>query len=241
MILDVHPSHEAASGRVASLLTAAIAATPSLVLGLPTGRTPVGVYAALAAAALDWSRVRTFNLDEFATLGASAPGSFRAFMDRHLFGAVNLRPEAIGFLRGDATDEREECARYDAAIDASGGLDVLLLGLGANGHVGFNEPGPALLAASHVVTLHESTRRANAAQFGGDWTRVPERALTIGMRQVLGARRIIMMATGAAKAEAVAAMTGGTLTTTCPASWLQAHGAVTLVLDDAAAAGLRRR
>ena len=241
MIVEIVESHEAATARVQAVLTDAVAGRGAVTLGLPTGRTPMALYAAIVRAGLDWSRVRTFNLDEFATLAPGAPGSFRAFMDAHLFRHVNLPPEAIGFLRGDAPDEDAECARYEAAIDAAGGLDWLLLGLGANGHVGFNEPGPSLTAAAHVVTLLEETRRANADGFGGDWRRVPPRALTIGMRHVLGARRTVLMATGASKAAAVAAMVDGPLTTACPASWLQVARECLVVVDRAAAAELARR
>lgn len=243
MTIDVQDSYAAVSRRVLDAVSAAIAGRPTLALGLPTGRTPIGLYAGLAAAGLDWAGVRTFNLDEFEGLGPRAPGSFRAFMDAHLFRHVNLPPEAIGFLRGDCPDPVAECARYESALVAAGGLDLLILGLGGNGHIGFNEPGPSLVAATHVVTLEDATRRANAnaEAFGGDWQRVPARALTMGMRQVLGARQIILLATGAAKADAVAAMAEGPLTTACPASWLQVHPDVRVVVDRAAAAGLGRR
>lgn len=235
MNLHLVDDHAAASARVTALVSSAIRDTPSLVLGLPTGRTPIAIYGALVGAGLDWSRVRTFNLDEFAALAPSHPGSFRAFMDQHLFRHVNLDPGRIGFLRGDTGDDIAECRRYDLAIAAAGGIDLLLVGLGGNGHIGFNEPAPSLRAETHAVELHESTRRANADRFDGDWQQVPDRALTIGMRQVLSARRVVLMATGAAKAAAVAAMIDGPLTTGCPASWLQAHPDVTVIIDHAAA------
>lgn len=239
MTQHLEDDHDAATARVTALVSAAILDTPSLVLGLPTGRTPKALYAALAAARLDWSRARTFNLDEFATLAPGHPGSFRAFMDEHLFRHVNLPSSAIGFLQGDAADATQECARYEAAIAGAGGIDLLLVGLGGNGHIGFNEPGESLRAETHVVPLHESTRRANAYRFGGDWRAVPASALTIGMRQVLSARRVVLLATGASKADVVAAMLDGPLTTRCPASWLQAHPDVTFVLDRAAVSARR--
>lgn len=239
MTLHLVADHDAATARVTALMSDAIRQTPSLVLGLPTGRTPLALYHALAATALDWSQVRTFNLDEFATLAPDHPGAFRAFMDAHLFRHVNLPSASIGFLRGDAVDSTAECARYESAIAAVGGLDLLLVGLGTNGHIGFNEPGESLRAETHLVPLHESTRRANADRFGGDWRAVPASALTMGLRQVLSARRVVLMATGVSKAEAVAAMLDGPLTTRCPASWLQAHPDVTFVLDQAAASARR--
>ena len=238
MNIDVCADHSEASAHACRVVVAALKARPTLVLGLPTGRTTVALYGALGGAGLDWSSARTFNLDEFAGLPPTDPGSFRAFMDTHLFSRVNLPPAQIGFLRGDADNEADECARYERAIDESGGLDLLLLGLGANGHIGFNEPGPALYAATHAVALHASTRQANRDRFAGDVTRVPARALTMGMAQVLRARRVLTIASGAAKAGAVAAMARGPLTTSCPASWLQVHPDVTLVLDRASAAAL---
>lgn len=240
MTLEILASHDAVTARALSIVSAAVRSASSLTLGLPTGRTPQALYAGLVAEGLDWSRVRTFNLDEFAGIPSTAPGSFRAFMETHLFSKVNLPAAAVGFLRGDAADEAGECARFDAAMREAGGLDLLLLGLGANGHIGFNEPGPSLVAPTHAVDLHEDTRRANADRFEGDWRRVPVRALTMGMAAVLGARRVVLMATGAGKADAVRAMVEGPLTTTCPASWLQTHPHAIVLVDEAAAAGLMR-
>jgi glucosamine-6-phosphate deaminase len=239
MTVEIRADHAGACERACQIVAAALSDRPTLVLGLPTGRTSVGLYQALAAAGLDWSGARTFNVDEFAGLPAGHPGTFRGFMDAHLFTRVNLAAAHIGFLRGDTDDAGAECARYDRAIGDAGGIDLLVLGLGANGHIGFNEPGPALRAETHAVALHASTRAANAGAFGGDAARVPARALTMGMAQVLRARRVLMIATGSSKRDAVAAMANGPLTTTCPASWLQVHAEVTLVLDRAAAASLQ--
>lgn len=240
MTLEILATHDAVTARALSVVSSAVRTTAPITLGLPTGRTPQALYAALVDDGLDWSRVRTFNLDEFAGVAPGAPGSFRAFMDAHLFSQVNLPAEAIGFLRGDVADEAGECARFDAAMRDAGGLDLLLLGLGGNGHIGFNEPGPALVAATHGVDLHEATRRANADRFDGDWQRVPARALTMGMAAVLGARQVVLMATGAGKADAVRAMVEGPLTTACPASWLQTHPHALVLVDAAAAVGLSR-
>lgn len=238
MTVDILTSHEAAAARAADLVAGALAGT-ARVIGLPTGRTMDAVYDALVERPIDWARLRTFNIDEFATIPASHPGSFRAYMDARVFGRVPLPAAAIEFLRGDVTDIAAECARYEVALSDAGGLDVALLGLGANGHVGFNEPAASLHAETHVVTLHEATRRASAYRFGGDWKRVPGQALTIGMRRLLQARRVVVVATGAAKADAVAAMCHGPLTTRCPASWLQVHTDITLVVDTEAAAKVR--
>ena len=238
MIFETHVDHAAASASACAIVSNALRARPSLVLGLPTGHTPVALYAGLVAAGLDWSAARTFNLDEFIGLPAQHRASFRAFMNEHLFSRVNLPASHIGFLQGDTDDDVAECERYERAITAAGGIDLLVLGLGANGHIGFNEPGPALDASTHTTMLHPSSRAANADRFGGEAARVPPRALTIGMGHVLRARAIVMIATGPSKTDAVAAMAKGPLTTSCPASWLQVHPAVTLVLDDASAARL---
>ncbi len=239
MILEVHRDHGAASASACAVVCEALRTHPSLVVGLPTGRTPVALYRGLVAAGLDWSAVRTFNLDEFAGVAARDPASYRTFMDEHLFLHVNLPASQIGFLQGDADNDLAECDRYEHAIAGVGGIDLLVLGLGANGHIGFNEPGAALHAPTHVTMLLPSSRAANAYRFGDDVTRVPSRAFTMGMGHVLRARAIVVIATGPSKADAVAGMVRGPLTTACPASWLQVHPAVTLMLDDESSAKLR--
>ena len=209
---------------------------PSAVFGLPTGRTPLALYAELIRLTreedVDWSDVRTFNLDEFVGLGPAMAGSYRTFMEDRLFRHVNMRSERIGFLDGTAPDLEAECSRYERAIDAAGGIDVLILGIGGNGHIGFNEPGETLAARTHRVTLDEPTRAANALWFGGDLSRVPREALTMGMGTILGARSIVLIATGETKTDAVSAMLYGGVTTQVPASFLQLHSQVTVLLDE---------
>jgi glucosamine-6-phosphate deaminase len=215
---------------------------PTAVLGLPTGRTPLGLYAELARLSreedIDWSDVRTFNLDEFVGLGAGDRGSYRTFMEDRLFRHVNVRPENIGFLNGRAPNPQAECDRYEHAISMAGGLDLLVLGIGANGHIGFNEPAEVLAARTHRVTLDEPTRAANALWFDGDLSRVPHEALTMGIGTILAARSIVLIATGETKTEAVRAMLYGGVTTRVPASFLQLHRHVSVMLDSSAAAGL---
>lgn len=238
MKITVLTSSEAVAAAAAEQVAGVLAATRRPVLGLPTGRTPLAMYARLRSAGLDWSAVRTFNLDEFEGLAPDDPGAFRRYMQDQLFAAVDLPPAQIGFLEGRARDAAAECARYDRALEAAGGIDLLVCGLGANGHIGFNEPGPVLWGDTHVATLHAETRAANAADFGGDFAAVPARALTMGMTAILRARRILVLATGPSKAAAVAAMAAGPLTTALPASWLQVHAAVDVLLDPAAATAL---
>jgi glucosamine-6-phosphate deaminase len=208
-------------------------------LGLPTGRTPLDLYAELirltAAERVDWSNVRTFNLDEFVGLGAGDAGSYRTFMQDRLFGHIDIRPEHIGFLDGRAPDLDRECERYEHAIHAAGGLDLLVLGIGANGHIGFNEPAESLVARTHRVRLDERTRAANALWFSADLSRVPNEALTMGMATILSARAIVLIATGETKADAVTAMLYGGVTTAVPASFLQLHPQVSVMLDQSLA------
>jgi glucosamine-6-phosphate deaminase len=240
MTVRVFPTPQAAARALARAVARALDENPRLVLGLPTGRTPIPFYRELSALCrsreVDFSHATTFNLDEFAGLDAHHPGSYRVFMQRHLFDRVNLPPRRIHFLNGAARDAAAECRRYEREIARAGGIDLQILGLGANGHIGFNEPAPALVAGTHDTTLSEVTRRANASLFGNQLRRVPRRALSMGMATILHARRIVLLATGSGKARCVERMVNGQLTTSVPASFLQLHRHVEVWLDRAAAA-----
>jgi glucosamine-6-phosphate deaminase len=224
---------------VASRVASALRQKPPLVLGLPTGRTPVPMYQALVSLAsrgdADFSLATTFNLDEFLGLTPDHASSFRAFMNRHFFGLVNLAPSRINFLNGTSADAEAECDRYERAIEEAGGIDLQLLGLGTNGHIGFNEPGSVLVARTHRVRLTPETRVANAALFNGDVRAVPAEALSMGMATILQARAIVLLATGSAKARCVASALKGPITPALPASFLQLHPNVDVTLDEAAA------
>jgi glucosamine-6-phosphate deaminase len=240
MIVRVYPSPDESARAVAERIAIALKYKPDLVLGLPTGKSPLPAYAELrrmhGAGGVDFASARTFNLDEFAGVTADHPGSFRRFMDQHLFSHVNLEPSRIHFLNGAAGDLDAECERYEAEIDSAGGIDLQLLGIGSNGHIGFNEPGGQLSARTHRVELHEVTRRDNAALFGGEPGQVPREALSMGMATILKAAAIVLIATGERKAKCVERMVRGPLTTQLPASFLQTHRHVELFLDRAAAA-----
>jgi glucosamine-6-phosphate deaminase len=220
----------------------ALAANPRIVLGLPTGSTPIPLYAELVRlhelGRANFRSATTFNLDEFLGIAPSDPGSFRTFMNGHLFNRVNLAAERIHFLNGVAADPEAECARYERAIAAAGGIDLLLLGLGSNGHIGFNEPAPELQARTHRVTLTPETRASSASLFGGDADAVPAEALSMGMATILQARAIVLLATGASKASIVERVVRGPITPQRPASFLQTHRDVELVLDAAAATAI---
>jgi glucosamine-6-phosphate deaminase len=223
---------------LADQVAQAVAKKPDLVLGLPTGRTPIKLYHELGAlharGVADFSRVTTFNLDEFLGIGPDHPGSYRAFMQEHLFSRINVPDDRINILNGGAADPAAECARYERAIADAGGIDLQLLGIGTNGHIGFNEPARELAGKTHRVVLKASTRRSNAALFGGT-DAVPREALSMGMATILRARRIILIATGKSKAGCVQRMLNGVITTRMPASFLQLHRDVQLVLDEPAA------
>ena len=230
---------EAVARRIAS----DIRQMPGLVLGLPTGRTPILVYDALAdlydRGRVDFSRVTTFNLDEFEGVSRRDPRSYHAFMRRHLFDRVNIPPRRRFIPNGLARDARREAARYESLIDRAGGLDLCLLGIGRNGHIGFNEPAAALDARTHRATLRQETRRSNAYLFNGRWREVPAHAVSMGIGTILGARSIVLLATGSDKASILARALNGRVTTQVPASLLQAHPNVVVVLDRDAAARLR--
>lgn len=231
-----------AAGAAARLMLQRLRDTPDIVLGLPTGSTPIPLYRALVRAHrrgdADFSRATTFNLDEFVGVGRGDAGSYRTFMESHLFAHVNLRPGRTHVLDGSTTDWRKEAARYDAQIARAGGLDLVVLGIGRNGHIGFNEPGPTLTARTHRAMLTPQTRRANAALFGGRWRDVPREALSMGIGTILQAREVLLIATGTTKALILARALHGPVTTRVPASLLQVHPNVTVLTDRDAASQL---
>jgi glucosamine-6-phosphate deaminase len=212
-------------------------------LGLATGRTMEPVYGALVSrlgglSAAERQRLlagwHSFNLDEYVGLGAADPRSFAAFMARHLVAPLGLDPERVRLPDGLAADPSAEARRYGAELAAAGGIGLQLLGLGVNGHVGFNEPPCGAAAATRVVELCPSTRRQNATAFGGDPAAVPARAITLGLAEIVAAERILLVVTGAAKAPVLARLLQEPPSPELPASWLQGHPAVTLVADRAA-------
>ncbi|WP_163848697.1 glucosamine-6-phosphate deaminase [Pseudooceanicola aestuarii] len=238
--------HDAAAAvaRAAQILQDTVAARPEAVLGLATGGTMEPLYALLRAriadGALDLRQVTTFNLDEYVGLAADHPQSYAATMRRLLFDTAGIGPDRGHLPDGTASDPVTEARAYEAAITAAGGIDLQVLGIGRNGHIGFNEPTSSLGSRTRVKTLTEDTRRANARFFGAQET-APEFAITMGIGTVLDARACLLLATGPEKARPVAAAVEGPLSAACPASALQLHPDATLVLDPAAAADLRLR
>lgn len=228
----------------AQLLVDQVAEKPTSVLGLATGRTMRGVYEEAVRLSrtkgVDWSAVQTFNLDEYIGLAADHPASFHAFMRQMLFLPLSIPLQHTHFPAlpaGVRPVPGMPCEDYDAAIAEAGGLDLQILGIGRNGHIGFNEPGSPFASRTRVVRLTEATRRQNAATFPPG-EEVPRLAVTAGIATILAARRIVLVATGTEKRQAVAAALGKRPDPAVPASALLLHPAVTWILDTAAAQGL---
>ncbi len=236
MQLIVCKTADEAALRAAALIAEQIRSKPDSVLGLPTGSTPIGVYSKLssmyAAGELDFSRIVTFNLDEYLPIAQSDPNSYCAFMHRHLWDKVNLAPENTHIPCGEIEieDAEDECRRYDAAIKQAGGLDLQLLGVGRNGHIGFNEPNDFLQLPTHAVTLTESTLEANSPLFENP-DDIPRHAISAGLGSIFGAKKIILIALGKDKKAALSAILNNTVTTDAPASLLKLHPDLTVICD----------
>ena len=221
----------------ADIVAAQILLKPGCVLGLPTGNTPIGMYKELAdkysAGTLDFSAVTTFNLDEYCGIKRDDPNSYYAFMNENLYSKVNLKPENTNVPNGENADAADETAKYENAIDACGGLDLQVLGIGQNGHIGFNEPDSILSAVTQKVALTQNTLEVNSALFENP-ADIPTTAYTMGMGTIMKADRIIMLATGANKKNAVSDMLEGKITTQNPSTMLLMHPDFVLIADKAA-------
>lgn len=232
-------TYEEMSRRAAHIVAAHITLTPDCVLGLATGSTPEGLYAELVrlyeGGDLDFRQVKTVNLDEYRHLPRSHPESYYAFMQRHLLSKINIDPANTHLPNGETEDAQAACAEYDAVLHATGGVNLQLLGIGRNGHIGFNEPAPAFPKNTHCVHLSDSTIEANA-RFFSCADEVPREAYTMGVGTIMRAQRILMVASGESKAEAVFQTVCGAVTPEVPASILQFHHDVTLICDKEAAA-----
>lgn len=227
--------------RAAEMVIQQIKAKPASVLGLPTGGTPIGLYAQLAKAVkakqVDVSQIKTFNLDEYYGLAKEDPQSYYTFMKVNLYAPCGLRPDQTHIPSGTASDAEVEVRAYEAAIAKAGGLDLQVLGIGKNGHIGFNEPGTDPMSRTHVVTLTQNTREANA-RFFTSIRDVPMRAMTMGIQTILDAKSILMLVFGAHKADILFEALKGPISKNNPASFLQNHPDVIVIADHAAAARL---
>lgn len=244
MKILIHPTAATATDCAAGLIASRLARDPATVLGLATGGTMEGVYRHLIArhraGAFSLSHAQSFNLDEYVGLAPDHPCSYWHYMRAHLFDHVDLLPDRAHLPHGDAPDASVEAARYEGAIVAAGDIGLQLLGLGANGHIGFNEPSSSLSSLTRVKTLARSTRDANA-RFFEQPEDVPRMAVTMGIGTILRAEEVLLLALGAGKAKAVVQMVEGPVSAFCPASALQLHRRVTVVLDAEAAQDLALR
>ncbi|MDD9149542.1 glucosamine-6-phosphate deaminase [Sporolactobacillus sp. CQH2019] len=226
---------EEMSRKAAQIIVDLIHVKPSAILGLATGSTPEGTYRFLAddrrKKGTDYQKVRTVNLDEYAGLKPEDPNSYHAYMEGHFFRYVNIPSDQHFLPNGTADSLDEGCKAYDRLIERMGGVDLQLLGIGRNGHIGFNEPGTPFDAGTHVVKLTESTRQANA-RFFGSIQEVPEKAITMGIGTILKSKAILLLASGPSKAEAIAKLLSATAPDTdFPASALLRHPNVTVIAD----------
>lgn len=243
MEVIVVPAVQDVGMAAAGIISRLVAGKPGAVLGLATGASVERVYADLVLAhhdhALDFSRVTTFNLDEYVGLSRSHPASFHAFMEEHFLSRVNVDRRRVHLPPTEGDDLAGLCEQFERDIRAVGGIDLQLLGIGRDGHLGFNEATSSLASRTRIKTLTSSTREANRSGFGGE--EVPLHVVTMGIGTILEARHCLLVADGPAKADAVARMVEGPLTAMVPASALQMHPHATVIVDEAAAAGLSLR
>ena len=226
------------SRKAANIISAQVIMKPDCVLGLATGGTPVGTYEKLVEryneGDLDFSEVTSVNLDEYRGLPKEHPESYWSFMHRNLFDKVNIDPAKINLPDGTNPDAEDACAKYNQIIHAVGGIDLQLLGIGHDGHIGFNEPGEAFELETHCVNLTAETIEANKRFFDGNVDLVPKQAYTMGIKTIMQARKVLMVANGKGKAEIIKKAFFGPVTPEVPASILQMHPDFTLVGDEEA-------
>lgn len=238
MNLMITKNYEELSKVAANEMAKIIKKKPNAVLGLATGGSPIGMYKELIRmnkdGEIDFSEITTVNLDEYIGLSGDHDQSYRYFMNENLFKHININKERTFVPNGLAQNVEEECRNYDAKIQEFGGIDVQLLGVGNNGHIAFNEPDINLVAGTHLTGLTEATIEANARFFDSKED-VPTTALTMGLGEIMKSKKIIVIASGEGKAEVVKAMLSGKISTNMPASMLQMHRDVTVIIDEDAA------
>ena len=239
MEMIIQPTPETATTVAARIIARQLREKPDSVLGLATGSTPLLLYRELIAMKLDWRHVVTFNLDEYVGLSPKHPQSYHAFMWENLFRHVNIAKKNVHLPDGNAKDVPKFCAKYERQIRAAGGIDLQVLGIGTDGHIGFNEPTSSLASRTRIKTLTRQTRKDNARFFGKEQD-VPFHVITMGIGTIMEARQILLLAFGARKARAIADAVEGPIAAVSPASVLQMHPVVKLCLDDAAASQLLR-
>ena len=240
MEIVIQPSYEEMCEEAFRSLLQEVKKKPTLVLGLATGKTPAGLYRRMVESHRSFRRMRFFNLDEFFGLGPEDPRSFRATLKRELLGPLNVPARNVYLLRGDVKDPNRAAEAYERVIHAVGGIDVQVLGIGRNGHIGFNEPGSSLGSRTRTKTLDTKTLVDYAGIFASP-DEVPRFSITMGIGTILEARRILLLAAGRAKADVIHRMVEGAVTAEIPGSVLQLHSRVSVFLDEEAASKLARR
>lgn len=237
MKIIVCKDYDEMSVEAAKIVAAQMKEKKDSILGLATGSTPLGLYNELVkmnqSGEIDFSEIKTFNLDEYYPISHKDDQSYYYFMNENLFSRVNIDPANTDIPNGEAPDAEAECKRYDAAIDASAGVDIQILGIGQNGHIAFNEASDVLHANTHQETLTENTIQANSRFFENE-ADVPRHALTMGVGSIMKARKIILLASGKNKRDAVRALTDDTITTQNPATLLKLHKDVIIICDEEA-------
>ena len=237
MIIYVGKDYQDVSRKAANIMSAQIIMKPNAVLGLATGSTPVGLYKQLIEwynkGDLDFSQITSVNLDEYKGLSGDNDQSYRYFMNTNLFDHVNIDKNRTYVPNGLEEDSDKACADYNEIIRSVGGIDIQLLGIGGNGHIGFNEPGEAFEKETHCVDLTESTIKANA-RFFESMDEVPKQAYTMGIKNIMQARKVLLIVSGEGKAEILDKVLYGPVTPQVPASILQLHNDLTVVADEAA-------
>ena len=233
MKIIITKNYEELSERAAEVMLGVVKQNPKAVLGLATGTTPLGLYARMISDhrenGTDYSQIRTVNLDEYKGLPKTHEQSYAYFMKKNLFDGLGITPEQTNIENGTAKDDKTECSRYDALLEELP-RDIQLLGLGSNGHIAFNEPGTPFGSRTHVVELAESTVKDNARLFE-DISEVPSKAFTMGIKQIMQAKKVLILASGVNKAEAVYKMVKGEVSEQVPASVLQLHPDCILIAD----------
>ena len=244
MEIIIQPTYAQLVAVSAGIIRDALIKKPNLVLGLATGSTPIGLYEALAqmhkTEGLDFSAVTTFNLDEYVGIPPTHPHSYHTFMETHFFNTVNIPAENRHIPQSTAVAHEEFCEQYETAIVNAGGIDIQVLGIGKDGHIGFNEPSSSLGSRTRIKTLTQNTLEANAPHFGGTVAAVPKMAITMGVGTIMEARQCLLLASGASKAEAIAHAVEGPITAEVPASVLQMHPRTVVIVDEEAALQLKR-
>lgn len=223
-------NYEELSKKAAEFVAAQIILKPNCNLGLATGSTPIGMYKTLVDMNVDFSEVTTFNLDEYYPISRSNNQSYYYFMTENLYSKVNLKKENIFIPNGETSNPELECAQYEKSIAEHGGLDLQVLGIGQNGHIGFNEPSETLNSFTHITQLTSNTIEANS-RFFDNINDVPTQALTMGIATIMRAKRILLLASGKEKAHVVHALQGNTIDPEIPATILAAHNDVTVIVD----------